>query len=141
VEQSELPPVPKEHLEILEPLTPQQLLLCCREAHRDRCQHIRTEHPDEAAAPNRDHLIESIFEHLLEEIADPRKAAAGREFRRRSMGLHEEEVVDRREGLRSLASLMASKYWDHVTTGHVAPRGSSDEYLRGLVERVQRESA
>ena len=30
VESSELPPVPKEHLEIIERLTPKQLLLCWR---------------------------------------------------------------------------------------------------------------
>ena len=142
MESTEFPPLPKERREILEPLTPEELLLCYREANRDRREHIRKEHPDEAAAGTVDSMLDKIIKRLLEEMTDPQKAAAGREFRRRSMGLpEEEEVVDLREGLQWIASSIASKYWDHVTTGHATPRGSSDEDLRALVERVQRESA
>jgi hypothetical protein len=147
MESTEFPPLPKERREILEPLTPEELLICYREANRDRREHIGKEHPDEDAGQNVDHIVENILKHLLEEIADPRKAASGRKLRR-SMGLPEEEVVDLRERLRWIRELLqrnvsftASKFWAHVTTGHVAARGSSDEYLRGLVERVQRESA
>jgi hypothetical protein len=96
------------------------------------------EHPDEAATPSGDTIVEYILKHLLEELEDPRKAAAGREFRRRSMGIHEEEDVDLREGLQSLASLTASKYWAHVTAGHATPQGSSDGYLGDLAKRVRR---
>jgi hypothetical protein len=147
MESTEIPPLPKERREILEPLTPKELLLCHREANRDRREHIRKEHSDEDAGQNVDHIVENVLKYVLEEIADPRKAASGRKLRR-SMGLPEEEVVDSRERLQRIRELLqwivsfaASKYWTHVTMGHVAPRGSSDEYLRGLVERVQRESA
>lgn len=147
MESTEFPPLPKERREILEPLTPKELLLCHRETNRDRREHIRKEHSDEDAGQNVDRIVENILKHLLEEFADPRKAARGRKLRR-SMGLPEEEVVDPRERLQRIRELLqqivsftASKYWAHVTTGHVPLRGSSDEYLRGLVERVQRESA
>ena len=66
MESTEFPPLPKERREILEPLTPQQLFLCCREANRDRREHIRKEHPDEAAAGTVDSMVEQIIKRLVE---------------------------------------------------------------------------
>lgn len=108
MESMEFPPLPKERREILDPLTPEELLLCYRDANRDRREHIRKEHPDEDAGQNFDHIVVNILKHLLEEIADPRKAASGRRLRR-SMGLPEEEVVDLRERLQRIVSFTASK--------------------------------
>jgi hypothetical protein len=62
MESTEFPPLPKEHLEILEPLIPQQLLFCFRQANRDLREHFRNEHPDEAVAPSVVHMIENIFQ-------------------------------------------------------------------------------
>jgi hypothetical protein len=138
----EFPPLPKEQREIHEPLTPQQLLLCIRVANRDRLEHLRTEHRDEESLVNpvtAGNFFEAMGQRLVREIEDPQTAAAGREFRRRSMGIHEEEEeVDRREMLLEFASVSVSMYWAHVATGHVTPRGSSDDYVRELARRVSR---
>jgi hypothetical protein len=138
----EFPPLPKEQREILEPLTPQQLLLCVRVANRDRLEHLRTEHREEESPVNPvtvGNFFEAMGRRLVREIEDPRTAAAGREFRRRSMGIHEEkEEVDRRDMLLEFASVSVSMYWAHVTTGHATSRESSDDYVRELARRVSR---
>jgi hypothetical protein len=54
------------------------------------------------------------------------------------MGVIDEEVIDGREVLQRSVSDTAERYWDHVTAGHVAPRGSSDEYVGELARRVSR---
>jgi hypothetical protein len=141
MESTERPALPNKRREILEPLTPQQLFDVAREANRDRAEHIRKEHPDEDDPARVHHYVEFILKHFLEELEDPQKAADGREFRRRAMGVIEEEVFDRRESLQwfqGFVSDTAERYWDHVTAGHVAPPGSSDEYLGELARRVSR---
>jgi len=122
VESSELPPVPKEHLDILERLTPKQLLLCWREATSDRNKHIRKQHPGKDKGTPLDTSRQRLLEMLLAEPNPPIESA---------------KALD---GLRWAASQTVSKYWTHVTEGHISPAESEEEYLRRLVERVLRGS-
>jgi len=59
------PPVPREHLEILEPLTPRELLDCVREANMDRQDHISKNHPHEAISylTVQNRVLEKLFEY------------------------------------------------------------------------------
>ncbi len=123
VESSEVPPVPKEHLDILERPTPKQLLLCLREATSDRNKHIRKKHPGKDKGTPVDTSLQRLMESLLAEPNPP---------------IESENALD---GLRLAASQTVSRYWTHVTEGHISPAESEEEYLRGLVERIQRESA
>lgn len=117
---SELPPVPKGHLDVLEPLSPQELLRCYREANLDRYHHVRERHPDEGLETT----VDTMLGHVMEKLAQ--HADRG-------------EVDDSTlEGLRWAASRAVSRYRAHVTEGHTAPNESEDEYLRRLVGRVHR---
>jgi hypothetical protein len=115
IEPVEIPPV---HLAILEPLTKRELLRCVRAANMDRRHHVHSRHPREEDGARCDHWVEVILKALVE--------------RSGGKAIH---VV------RSAASTAASKYSAHVTEGHIPPAESEEEYLRGLVERVLRESA
>jgi hypothetical protein len=75
VDSSEPPPVPqevpKEHLEVLEPLTAGELARCTLEAINDRFDHVRSRHPFEK--PGSTTMLQHVLEKLVE---NPEYAAA-----------------------------------------------------------------
>jgi hypothetical protein len=139
MESSKLPPLPREWLLILEPLTPRELLLCVHEANRDRYKHIREQHADEDAS----RTVDRQLEHILEKLADPESLArSARLARALGMGRGSSDTAEAQpdrtqEALQWAASFAVSKYWSHVTEAHTAPDGSADEYLRELAGRIR----
>ena len=135
--QSELPPVPKDHLEILEPLTRRELLDCIREANTDRQDHISKHHPHEQISYLT--MQNRVLEKLVE---DPEFAAAVAESTSLAGDPPDENATegDALEVWRWGASNAVSQDWTHVTEGHLPPAESEEGYLRRLVERVLRQS-
>jgi hypothetical protein len=63
--------VPKEHLEVLEPLTAEELARCTLEAINDWFDHVRSRHPFEK--PGSTTMLQHVLEQLVE---NPEYAAA-----------------------------------------------------------------
>jgi hypothetical protein len=139
IEPVEIPPVPREHLAILEPLTERELLRCVREANMDRRHHVHSRHPLEEGGARCDHYVEVLLKAAVErsdEVVGVARSAEANEST--DTGAATYNLVD---SARWTASKAVLEYWAHVTEGHIAPAESEEEYLRALVERVLRESA
>ncbi|HJU58012.1 MAG TPA: hypothetical protein VJ774_04685 [Actinomycetota bacterium] len=137
---AEPPPVPEGHLDILEALSPQELLRCYREANIDRYHHIRKHHPNEDAGAYLDNFLSRVMERLIvsRDRTEAKRLAINLGMSNEPMDMDPEaERKSALEGLRCAASRAVSRYRAHVTEGHTAPNESENEYLQRLVERVR----
>lgn len=133
VESSELPPVPEEHREILEPLTSQQLLSCYRQTKRDLRKHIRKHHPHLDAEPT---VVDRALEGMLETFVDPVKHAQVMRIAERMSDRAEATERDTsQEALRWAVSSAALDYCAHAS-GHGTSDESPNAYLRRLADRI-----
>jgi hypothetical protein len=139
IEPVERPPVPNEHLEILEPLTARELMGCVREANIDRCQHIHAHHPHGEDGATVDHWVDVLLKATVGRSGEAVRVAQSGGLAGEPTNTSVAEDNDVPGVVKWCASNAVSKYWAHVREGHIPPAESEEGYLRGLVERVRRQ--
>jgi hypothetical protein len=116
----EFPRVGEPWRQVLEPLTNRQLAACVRQGRQDRRRDVC------GKPPRIDFYLSWHLVDAVETLAE--------------WPIEQDELLMRHEVLMSVVSKEVSEYWSHVTKENRLhhPR-SEEDYLRGLVQRIQDE--